>query len=114
MEKNQLAKKALEQGNGILRLSPTWVPRSFCIPGRRIKLHQDDYYALGGIRGGIDERWLSSTTPADNGPLTSKNEGLSHIVYEDGGAATQIVLRNAIAELGSEIIGARLWNTYKA
>ena len=114
MEKLSLAQKALDQGKGILRLSPTWVPRSFCIPGRRIKLHQDDYYALGGIRGGIDERWLSSTTPADNGPLTSKNEGLSHIVFEEGGTTTQIVLRDAISELGSAIIGARLWNQYKA
>ena len=51
-----LAKKALEQGEGILRLTPTWVPRSFCVPGRRIKLHPDDYYVLGGQRGGIDER----------------------------------------------------------
>ncbi|MBS1608884.1 MAG: hypothetical protein JSS70_09015, partial [Bacteroidetes bacterium] len=114
MEKASLAQKALDQGKGILRLSPTWVPRSFCIPGRRIKLHQDDYYALGGIRGGIDERWLSSTTPADNGPLTSKNEGLSHIVFEDGNTVTQIVLRDAISELGSAIIGLRLWNQYKA
>ena len=31
--------KAFEQGEGILRLAPTWVPRSFCIPGKRIKLH---------------------------------------------------------------------------
>ena len=114
MEKQQLAAKALEQGNGILRLSPTWVPRSFCIPGRRIKLHQDDYYALGGMRGGIDERWFSSTTPADNGPLTSKNEGLSHIVFEEGGTVTQIVLRDAINELGSAIIGSRIWDEYKA
>ena len=114
MEKRSFAKQALEQGKGILRLTPTWVPRSFCIPGRRIKLHQDDYYALGGIRGGIDERWLSSTTPADNGPLTSKNEGLSHIVFEDGSNIMQIVLRDAISELGSAIIGTRLWNQYKA
>ena len=75
---------ALDQGKGILRLAPNWVPRSFCIPGRRIKLHPDDYYALGGERGGIDERWFSSTTPADNGPLTGPNEGLSFIVFEDG------------------------------
>ena len=33
------AKRALEQGEGVLRLAPTWVPRSFNIPGRRIKLH---------------------------------------------------------------------------
>ena len=77
MAKNSFASAAKEQGKGILRLTPTWVPRSFCVPGRRIKLHPHDYYAMGGQRGGIDERWFSSTTPADNGPLTSPNEGLS-------------------------------------
>jgi len=57
-EKITLASRALEQGKGILRFAPTWVPRSFCVPGRRIKLHPDDYYVLGGERGGIDERWF--------------------------------------------------------
>ena len=34
-----MTNKAFEQGEGILRLAPAWVPRSFCIPGKRIKLH---------------------------------------------------------------------------
>ena len=114
MENVQLAEKALEQGNGILRLAPTWVPRSFCVPGRRIKLHPDDYYVLGGARGGIDERWLSSTTPAMNGPLTGKNEGLSPIVFKDGNSEKQILLKDAIAELKEKIIGDCLWNKHKA
>lgn len=76
MENFKSSANALEQGKGILRLAPAWVPRSFCVPGRRIKLHPDDYYVLGGIRGGIDERWFSSTTPAKNGPLTGVNEGI--------------------------------------
>ncbi|MCF1750684.1 hypothetical protein [Mariniradius sediminis] len=109
-----LAKKALEQGEGILRLSPTWVPRSFCVPGRRIKLHPDDYYMLGGARGGIDERWLSSTTPAQNGPLTSKNEGLSHVVLHDGQELKLFLLKDAIDELKGEIIGSRIWDKYKS
>ena len=109
-----LAKKALEQGEGILRLTPTWVPRSFCVPGRRIKLHPDDYYVLGGVRGGIDERWLSSTTPAQNGPLTGKNEGLSHIVYKDGAEEKLFLLKDAIDELKGEIIGERIWEEHKS
>ena len=109
-----LAKKALEQGKGILRLSPTWVPRSFCVPGRRIKLHPDDYYVLGGQRGGIDERWLSSTTPAQNGPLTGKNEGLSAVVFTDGTKEDQILLKDVIDELKGEIIGDRLWNEHES
>ena len=79
-----MTQQILEQGEGILRLAPAWVPRVFCIPGRRIKLHPKDYYAFGAHRGGIDERWFSSTTKADNGPLTTPDEGLSHVVYGDG------------------------------
>ena len=109
-----LAKKALEQGQGILRLTPTWVPRSFCVPGRRIKLHPDDYYVLGGERGGIDERWLSSTTPAENGPLTGKNEGLSHVIFQDGDREELFLLKDAIDELKGEIIGDRLWDEHES
>ena len=105
---------ALEQGKGILRLAPNWVPRSFCVPGRRIKLHPDDYYVLGGVRGGIDERWLSSTTPAKNGPLTSENEGLSQVVFEDGGKQNQFLLKDAVDELKGKLIGDRLWNEHKS
>jgi hypothetical protein len=108
-----LAARALEQGAGIVRLAPNWVPRSHCIPGRRIKLHPDDYYALGGARGGIDERWFASTTPADNGPLTGPNEGLSFIVVEDGGRTEQVLLRDAVAALQGKLLGDRLWNQHK-
>lgn len=106
---NGSAQRAFEQGEGILRLVPTWVPRSFCIPGRRIKLHPDDYYALGGARGGIDERWLSSTTPADNGPLTGTDEGLSKVVCPNG---SLILLRDAVAELRGALVGERIWNAF--
>lgn len=114
MSAKNLTEKALEQGSGILRLAPNWVPRSFCVPGRRIKLHPDDYYVLGGKRGGIDERWFSSTTPAENGPLTGENEGLSQIVLEDGGSTEKVLLRDAVAELKEEIIGERLWKKYES
>lgn len=114
MNDKSLAARALEQGKGILRLTPTWVPRSFCVPGRRIKLHPDDYYVLGGVRGGIDERWLSSTTPAKNGPLTGENEGLSHIVFNDGEKEIQFLLKDAVDELKGELIGSRLWDEYQS
>ena len=114
MSAKVIAEKALEQGKGIVRLTPTWVPRVFCVPGRRIKLHPNDYYALGANRGGIDERWFSSTTPADNGPLTSKNEGLSHIIFEDRGRTETVVLREAVAEMKGQLIGDKLWNKFQA
>jgi len=113
MATKAVAERAFEQGEGIVRLAPNWVPRSFCVPGRRIKLHPDDYYALGGERGGIDERWFSSTTPADNGPLTGPNEGLSFIVFEDNGKTQQVMLREAIEELKGAIVGERIWKEHQ-
>ena len=93
----------------MLRLMPTWVPRSFCVPGRRIKLDPRDYFAYGGQRGGIDERWLSSTVRADNGPLTGPNEGLSFVVGSDLEA---LPFDELVAHLGARLIGERLWSKY--
>jgi hypothetical protein len=114
MNSRGIAENAIEHGKGILRLAPTWVPRSFCVPGRRIKLHPADYYALGGKRGGIDERWFSSTTHADNGPDTPHDEGLSYVIFEDGGSIQKCLLRDAVAELQGSLIGDRLWDQYQA
>jgi hypothetical protein len=114
MKESRLIHQAFEQGRGILRLAPTWVPRSFCVPGRRIKLHPDDYYALGGARGGIDERWFSSTTPADNGTLTSPNEGLSFVVFQHGADEGRALLRDVVEELKGALVGERIWNEYRA
>ncbi len=104
-------KAYLNSHGGIFRLLPAWVPRSFCRPGRRIKLHPDDYYALGAARGGIDERWFASTTPADNGPGTPADEGLSYIALNEE-SSRKILLRDAVEILGPELIGDKLWTKY--
>ncbi len=104
--------EAFEQGEGILRLTPTWVPRVFCIPGKRIKLHPTDYYAFGAHRGGIDERWFASTTKADNGPLTSPEEGLSHVAMGDAGKESLVLLSDVVSELGSRLLGEDMWREF--
>lgn len=107
-----MIRNAFEQGEGVLRLAPNWVPRAFCIPGKRLKLHPDDLYAYGAVRGGIDERWFASTTPADNGPLTSHNEGISQVVWEHDGKVKQVTLVEAVAELGADLLGRKMWDEY--
>lgn len=102
------AQEALENTNGLFHLLPAWVPRSFCIPGRRLKLHTDDLFALGTKRGGIDERWFSSTCPADNGPDTPADEGLSY-VYCNG---QKTLLKDIILEIGSDILGDKVMNKW--
>ncbi len=101
---NKLVQQSLEQGRGIVRLAPTWVPRSFCVPGRRLRLDTRDLYAYGAIRGGIDERWFASTTKADNGPLTTPNEGLSYIVAD----GKKVTLQSAMADMGSVFLGEQV------
>ena len=100
---------ALDAGEGILRLSPTWVPRSFLMPGARLKLAPQDLYALGTHRGGIDERWFASTTVAANEGAPA-DEGLSYVVDPDGGKFT---LKDAIAAHGPELIGSAIWEKYE-
>ena len=104
----QLLTQALEEGDGIVRLAPTWVPRAFCVPGRRLRLDTRDLYAFGANRGGIDERWFASTIQADNGPLTSDNEGLSFISVD----GQKVSLRDAIGLMGQEFLGEESMNRY--
>ena len=106
----KLVHDALAAGRGLLRLEPAWVPRSFMIPGRRLKLHPDDLYACGGHRGGINERWFSSTTNADNGPGTPADEGLSYVRLDNG---TRFLLKDAVASAGDELIGTDVMSREK-
>jgi hypothetical protein len=94
---------AMDSGRGILHLAPNWVPRTLGIPGARIGLARTDLYAYGVKRGGIDERWLASTTQPANGPAMGDKEGLSELVDADG---NRVTLLEAIEEDGDEIIGA--------
>jgi hypothetical protein len=104
----KLAAQALEEAGGLLRLAPTWVPRSFLQPGLRIKLDPRDTFAFGLTRGGIDERWFSSTTEAMNDNRTP-DEGLSYVVVGNN----RFTLRDAVSEMGAQLVGSALWKKYK-
>src|SRR5499427_10206916 len=94
--------EAVSANDGILRLAPCWVPRSFMIPGRRLRLHPDDLYAFGAHRGGINERWFSSTTKASNGPATTEFEGLNFVREPDG---KNFLLKDAVEVAGDDLLG---------
>ena len=99
--------RALEEGEGILRLAPCWVPRSFLMPGRWLKLDPDDYYAMGAHRGGIDERWFASTTEAANEDR-EPDEGLSYVVHD----GARFTLRDAVNAEGARLLGKVMWEKY--
>lgn len=104
---NQMTRDALEAGEGVLRLAPTWVPRSFLMPGRRLKLAAADLYAYGAHRGGIDERWFASTTEAMNEGRVP-DEGLSYVVSN----GDRFTLRDAVEAEGPRLVGKKIWEEF--
>jgi hypothetical protein len=80
-----------DQG-GVLRLKAAFVARDFLPAGRRLGLPEDAYDV--GERGEICERWLASTTRADNrvGP---SDEGLSAVAVEGEPLLLSEVVREA-------------------
>jgi hypothetical protein len=94
--------RLLETGDGVARLEPAFVARDFLPPGRRLGLPEDEYDV--GDRGFICERWLASTTRADNrvGPA---DEGLSYLVGDRDGPGIRILLRDAVDAAPGTVMG---------
>ena len=88
-----------------------FVPRQFGKAGRRLKLHPDDYYALGIERGSIKERWFSSVIHAQNGPLAAPDEGMSYVAVSPD-TDEKFTLKEAVDVLGEEMIGSELIEKY--
>jgi len=104
--------ETFEQGEGILRLIPVFVPRRFSKAGRRLRLHPDDYYALGTKRGSIKERWFSSVIPAMNGELAPADEGMSYVLPFSDKLSEKFQLKEAVDELKDGIVGGALMKKY--
>ena len=111
MTKPSIIHQVFEQGQGIFRLAPVFVPRRFSQAGRRLRLHPHDYYALGTGRGSIKERWFSSVIAAMNGPLAPADEGMSYVAPSQK-VEDKFLFRDAVDELGPELIGAELHKQY--
>ncbi len=102
MSNSKLIHDTFEKGKGILRLIPVFVPRRFAQAGQRLRLHPDDYYALGTNRGSIK---------AMNGPLAPADEGMSYVAASDK-LTDKFSLKDAVEELGEAIIGPELKRKY--
>ncbi|MGE4484674.1 MAG: hypothetical protein AB7C97_06135 [Oscillospiraceae bacterium] len=111
MENSKLIRDIYMRDEGVFKLMPVFVPRLFSSPGRRLRLHPDDYFALGTARGAIKERWFSSVIKCNNGPLTQPDEGLSY-VFCGPSKEDKFALRDAVTELGAALIGEDMMEKY--
>ncbi len=95
----------LSKNNGILRLRPAWVARSFLPPGYRIGFAPTkEGFFLNDQQGYISERWIGSGTAADN-QFPRENEGLSQIETGDG---EFLLLRDVVRQHPEKIFGPDL------
>ncbi|BFL47862.1 hypothetical protein [Lactonifactor longoviformis] len=104
-----IIRRTFEKGEGVFRMVPNFVSRTFNLPGRRLKLHPDDYYYYGTKAGAIMERWFSSINKTRNNNLEREDEGLSYILTFEG---EQVLLADAVKELKEELIGDTLQKRY--
>ena len=98
--RRDLVERALSDHDGIVPLEPAWVARDFLPAGRRLGLAEEAYDL--GDRGELCERWLGSTTKADNrvGP---PDEGLSYLAID---GAERITLKHAIDADSASFMGS--------
>jgi hypothetical protein len=99
-KKRLFIEQVIEREEGILRLEPAWVARNFLPPGRRFRLREEMFEL--GRRGGICERWLGSTTRADN-PFPVPDEGLSFLALDAG---ARITLKEAVETAPEAVLGS--------
>jgi hypothetical protein len=103
----KIIEAAIEKGNGVLRLEPAWVARDFLPPGGRLEI--PDALRDVGERGAVCERWLGSTTKADNKILVP-DEGLSFFSLP---SKERITLKEAVDVSGPSIMGKEYAATHK-
>lgn len=103
----KLVEQGLEKNNGVLKLKPAWVARTFLSGGKRLGLKENEYY-LGPDRGWITERWLASTTQTDPNTFP-EDEGLSYLNLESN---EDVTLKEAIEAAGDLIMGKEYAKTH--
>ncbi len=101
-----LLEDQLARVNGILRLKPAWVARNSFPSGHRLGLKEEEYFV--GERGWISERWLGSTTKADN-PVGPLDEGLSYLNLD---TEHEITLKAAVETIPELMMGTDYAQTY--
>lgn len=80
----------LNKNGGVLQLLHRYAGRTFCTPGRRLRLASESYYPDYMNGTGLDEIWMCCTVPIVTGVIDTRTkkapfrEGESHVLTPDG------------------------------
>ena len=114
----------LEKNGGVFQLLHRYAGRTFCTPGKRLRLDERSYYPdyMGGT--GLDELWMCCTVPIVTGVIDTRTkkapfrEGEAHVLTSDGqvislqdliSANPKAVLGDKVTALSQQLIGKVTW-----
>ncbi|WP_373650842.1 hypothetical protein [Schlesneria sp. DSM 10557] len=101
----------LNQHGGVLQLLHRYAGRTFCTPGKRLRLDAKSYYPdyMGGT--GLDEIWMCCTVPIKTGVIDTRTnkapfrEGEAQVLTASGQV---VALQDLIAANPSSVIGDKV------
>jgi hypothetical protein len=114
----------LEKNGGVLPLLHRYAGRTFCTPGKRLRLDARSYYPdyMGGT--GLDEIWMCCTVPIVTGVIDTRTkkapfrEGEAHVLTADGqvislqdliSADPKAVIGDKVTALSKQLFGNVTW-----
>lgn len=114
----------LDKNGGVFQLLHRYAGRTFCTPGKRLRLDERSYYPdyMGGT--GLDELWMCCTVPIVTGVIDTRTkkalfrEGEAHVLTSDGqvislqdliSANPKAVLGDKVTALSQQLIGKVTW-----
>ena len=101
----------LNRHGGVLQLLHRYAGRTFCTPGKRLRLSPESYYPDYMNGTGLDEIWMCCTVPIVTGVIDTRTgkapfrEGESHVLTPDGQV---ISLQDLIAASPEAVMGPKV------
>jgi len=101
----------LNSHDGVLQLLHRYAGRTFCTPGKRLRLDAQSYYPAYMNGTGLDELWMCCTVPIVTGVIDTRTnkppfrEGESHVLTPDGQVISlqDLIVANPEAVMGERI-----------
>jgi hypothetical protein len=107
----------LNQHGGVFQLLHRYAGRTFCTPGKRLRLDAESYYPSYMNGTGLDEIWMGCTVPIVTGVIDSRTgkapfrEGESHVLAPNGQV---VALQDLIAANPEVVMGEKVTAFAKA
>ena len=101
----------LNQNDGVLQLLHRYAGRTFCSPGKRLRLDEKSYYPDYMNGTGLDEVWMCCTVPIVTGVIDTRTgkapfrEGEAHVLTPNGQV---ISLQDLIAADPKAVMGEKI------